>query len=171
MSHRKWGETKQQMIWWPDLALLGCCLVSLHFQCDILATVTVEDDRPMYYRVTIFVWYKILLLEIMSCVWVRITNYKFTMYTKTQLIKLVSDQNCHPVPNLECYVKFSVETCLFYQSWAENKCDMHGWRFYVLAFCRPPFLMRQRTLVRRTIFQTHVKTGVVVRDRCHRRKL
>ena len=24
-----------------DLALLGCCLVSLHFQCDILALITV----------------------------------------------------------------------------------------------------------------------------------
>ena len=27
MSHRKWSETKQQFIWWPDLAPLGCCLV------------------------------------------------------------------------------------------------------------------------------------------------
>ena len=27
--------TKQQLILWPDLALLGCCLVSLHFLCDI----------------------------------------------------------------------------------------------------------------------------------------
>ena len=42
MSHRKWRETRQQLIWWPDLALLGCCLVSLHFQCDILATITVK---------------------------------------------------------------------------------------------------------------------------------
>ena len=42
MSHKKWRETKQQMIWWPDLALLGCCLVSLQFQCDILATITVH---------------------------------------------------------------------------------------------------------------------------------
>ena len=41
MSHRKWRETKQQLIRWPDLALLGCCLVSPHFQCDILATITV----------------------------------------------------------------------------------------------------------------------------------
>ena len=31
MSHRKWRETKQQLICWPELALLGCCLVSLHF--------------------------------------------------------------------------------------------------------------------------------------------
>ena len=31
----KWRETKQQLIWWPDLALLGCCLVSLHFLYDI----------------------------------------------------------------------------------------------------------------------------------------
>ena len=41
MSHRKWRETKQQLIWWPDLTLLGCSLVSLHFQCDILAPITV----------------------------------------------------------------------------------------------------------------------------------
>ena len=35
---RKWRETKQQLIWWPDLALLGCCcLVSIHFLCDILS--------------------------------------------------------------------------------------------------------------------------------------
>ena len=32
MSHRKWRVTKQQLILWPDLTLLGCCLVSLHFQ-------------------------------------------------------------------------------------------------------------------------------------------
>ena len=35
MSHRKWRETKEQLIWWPDLALLGCCLVSLHFLAPI----------------------------------------------------------------------------------------------------------------------------------------
>ena len=35
MSHRKWRETKQQLIRLPDLALLDCCLVSLHFLCDI----------------------------------------------------------------------------------------------------------------------------------------
>ena len=27
---RKWLESKQQLCWWPELALLGCCLVSLH---------------------------------------------------------------------------------------------------------------------------------------------
>ena len=37
MSHRKWRETKQQLSWLPDLALLGCCLLSLHFLCDILS--------------------------------------------------------------------------------------------------------------------------------------
>ena len=42
MSRRKWRETKEQLIWWPDLALLGSCLVSLHFQCDILGTITVH---------------------------------------------------------------------------------------------------------------------------------
>ena len=30
------GESKQQLISWPALALLGCCLVSLHVLCDIL---------------------------------------------------------------------------------------------------------------------------------------
>ena len=45
MSHRKWRETKQQLIWWPVLALLGCSLVSLHFQCDILAPITVNSLR------------------------------------------------------------------------------------------------------------------------------
>ena len=38
MLHRKWRETKQQLILLPDLALLGCCLVSLLFLCDILST-------------------------------------------------------------------------------------------------------------------------------------
>ena len=42
MSHRKSRETKQQ----PSSARSGnqisCCLVSLHFLCDILATVTVQ---------------------------------------------------------------------------------------------------------------------------------
>ena len=47
MSHRKWRETKQQLICWPDLALLGCCSVSLHFQCDILAPITVENSVEM----------------------------------------------------------------------------------------------------------------------------
>ena len=42
MLHRKWRETKQQLILWPYLALLGCRLVSLHFQCDILAPITVQ---------------------------------------------------------------------------------------------------------------------------------
>ena len=46
MSHRKWRETKQKLIWWPDQALLGCSLVSLHFQCDILAPITVLLGRP-----------------------------------------------------------------------------------------------------------------------------
>ena len=43
MSHWKWRETKQQ----PSRARSGhqisCCLVSLHFLCDILATITVHD--------------------------------------------------------------------------------------------------------------------------------
>ena len=34
----KWRETKQQLSWCPDLALLGCCLVSLHFLWNILSS-------------------------------------------------------------------------------------------------------------------------------------
>ena len=41
MSHRKWREIKQQLIRLPDLALLGCSLLSLHILCDILQTFTV----------------------------------------------------------------------------------------------------------------------------------
>ena len=37
MSHRKWRESKQQLILKPALALFGCCLVDLHFLCDILS--------------------------------------------------------------------------------------------------------------------------------------
>ena len=44
--HRKWRETKQQLIWLPDLALLGCSLLSLHFLCGILTTHPVQSpDR------------------------------------------------------------------------------------------------------------------------------
>ena len=46
MSHRKLSETKhQQLIWWPDLALLGCCLVYLHFLCDILSGFPVQRSK------------------------------------------------------------------------------------------------------------------------------
>ena len=38
MSHRKWRETNQQLIRLPDLALLGCSLLSPHFLCGILTT-------------------------------------------------------------------------------------------------------------------------------------
>ena len=31
-------ETKRQLSLWPDLALLGCCLISLHFLCDSLTS-------------------------------------------------------------------------------------------------------------------------------------
>ena len=44
MSPWKWRETKQRLILWPDTSLLGCCLVSLHFQCYILATITVLEN-------------------------------------------------------------------------------------------------------------------------------
>ena len=42
MSYRKWRENKQQLIRWPELVLLGLCLVSLHFRCDILAPIPVQ---------------------------------------------------------------------------------------------------------------------------------
>ena len=41
VAHRKWREIKQQLIRLPDLALLGCSLLSLHILCDILQTFTV----------------------------------------------------------------------------------------------------------------------------------
>ena len=44
--HREWIDTKQQLISWLDLALLGCCcLVTLHFLCDILPSGLVESRR------------------------------------------------------------------------------------------------------------------------------
>ena len=45
MSHRNWREIKQQLIRLPDLALLGCSLVSLHILCDILPTFTVSSPE------------------------------------------------------------------------------------------------------------------------------
>ena len=45
MSYRKWRENKQHLIWWPELVLLGCCLVSLYFRCDILAPIPVRSCR------------------------------------------------------------------------------------------------------------------------------
>ena len=47
MSGRKW-ETKQQLIWWPAyLALLGCCLASLHFLSGRpVVDMTSDSDAP-----------------------------------------------------------------------------------------------------------------------------
>ena len=42
MSCRKWRENKQQLIRWPELVLLGLCLVSLHFRRNILAPIPVQ---------------------------------------------------------------------------------------------------------------------------------
>ena len=48
MSHKKWRETKQQLIWWPlDLALLGCCLDSPHLLCDILSGRPVSKENVL----------------------------------------------------------------------------------------------------------------------------
>ena len=41
ISHRKWRESKQQLIRLLDLTLPGCILVSFHILCDILQTFTV----------------------------------------------------------------------------------------------------------------------------------
>ena len=38
ISHRKWRVTRLQLIRCPDVALLGCCLVTLHFLLNILIT-------------------------------------------------------------------------------------------------------------------------------------
>ena len=82
MSHRKWRETKQQLIWWPDLALLGCWLVSLHFICEILATFTVHI-RATGKATKCTVWFVLLicchdsnLASAMRCpvLWVQSTN-------------------------------------------------------------------------------------------------
>ena len=43
MAHRKWRETKQQPSLLPGLAVLGCCLVSIHFLLAILSTSTVQS--------------------------------------------------------------------------------------------------------------------------------
>ena len=49
-SHRKWRETKQQLSWLPDLTLVGCHFVSLHFRCNILMLngVGKECEGKMY---------------------------------------------------------------------------------------------------------------------------
>ena len=44
MSHRKWRETKQQPSRDSSGHQISCCLVSLHFLCDILATFTVQNS-------------------------------------------------------------------------------------------------------------------------------
>ena len=41
MAPRKWRKTKQQLACWPDLALSSCCVVFLHFLCNILWSGTV----------------------------------------------------------------------------------------------------------------------------------
>ena len=41
ISHRKWRQSKQQLIRLLDLTLPGCILVSFHILCDILQTFTV----------------------------------------------------------------------------------------------------------------------------------
>ena len=59
MSHRKWRETKQQLSWLPDLALLGCCLPSLRFLCDILTGRPAQDQyaRPEIFSIaTPYTW-------------------------------------------------------------------------------------------------------------------
>ena len=56
MAHRKWRETKQQ----PSRARSGhqirCCLVSLHFLCDILAPITVHYWFPITFPPLHDVW-------------------------------------------------------------------------------------------------------------------
>ena len=44
MLHRKWREIKQQLIGRLDLALLGCCLDTRHFLCDILTSHPVQRN-------------------------------------------------------------------------------------------------------------------------------
>ena len=42
MPYREWWESKEQLCCWPDFALLGCCLVYLHFLWGLLHTCTVH---------------------------------------------------------------------------------------------------------------------------------
>ena len=50
MSYRIWRENKQNLTWWPELVLLGCCLVSLYFRCDILAPRRSRYLPEWYYK-------------------------------------------------------------------------------------------------------------------------
>ena len=47
ISHRKWRESKQQLIRLLDLTLLGCILVSFHILSVIQLTFTVEDFKKI----------------------------------------------------------------------------------------------------------------------------
>ena len=55
-SHWKWRETKLQ----PSRARTGhqisCCLVSLHFLCDILAPITVHKCTVLVLRMAHSIW-------------------------------------------------------------------------------------------------------------------
>ena len=53
MPHRKWRASKQQLNCWPDFALLGCSLISLHFLWGILHTRRIYEYR----MVTIYTRY------------------------------------------------------------------------------------------------------------------
>ena len=60
MSHRKCRETKQQLSWLPDLALLSCCLVPLHFLCDspVHALAILSTASCSIYNHSIIKYYK-----------------------------------------------------------------------------------------------------------------
>ena len=48
MSHWKWRETKQQSSRARSGHQISCCLLSLHFLCDILATITVLNLKRKF---------------------------------------------------------------------------------------------------------------------------
>ena len=51
--HWKWRETKQQTSRARSGHQISCCLVSLHFLCDILTTITVHyGGKGVYSTVT-----------------------------------------------------------------------------------------------------------------------
>ena len=79
MSHRNRRETKQHLIWWPDLALFGGALFSLYFLCYILSSLPVEDKyllKRMFYQVTCIFAICDFPLPPLSTLWVhRLKKY------------------------------------------------------------------------------------------------
>ena len=146
MSHRKWRETKQQLILWPDLTPLGCSLVSIHFQCDILATITVYI-RYLLYNPNISPSVSMIkpLLALLAVCWVlpeaRASDLNLTYPTTTFDIPAIGDGR-------------KLEFATFRSRWVEMIVDI------------VPFLMSSRWSNR----ILHRKVFNMLFDRCHSKK-